>query len=110
MMSESKYDNIKVDGNVYQNTFKTAQNQPDHKGKIELDDDFLQKLVDVRKSGKKPVIDVAQWNRESKNVNQNTGKKTIYMWTSCEAIAGDPIEGESQVDETQGGSDEEIPF
>jgi len=109
MMSENKYDNIKVDGNVYQNTFKSAQNQPDHKGKIEIDDDFLQKLVDVRKSGKKPVIDIAQWNRESKNPNPNTGKKTVYMWTSCEAIAGDPVEG-SQVDNTTEVDDEPLPF
>ena len=58
---------------------------------------------------KAPVIDVAQWNRESKNPNPNTGKKTVYMWTSCEAIAGDPVEG-SQVDNTTEVDDEPMPF
>jgi hypothetical protein len=31
------------------------------------------------------------------------------MWTSCEAIAGDPVEG-SQVDNTTEVDDEPMPF
>ena len=36
-------------------------------------------------------------------------RKLFIYWTSCEAIAGDPVEG-SQVDNTTEVDDEPLPF
>ena len=57
------------DGAIYPNSFKKAQNQPDHTGKIELNKDFMKELVEDIKAGKEPILRVALWDRVSKNDN-----------------------------------------
>ena len=70
-------DRIKVEGAVFANTYKKANNHPDFTGKIELSKTLLKELVERAKANQDISVSVAMWDRTSKD-----GK--VYKYVSVE--------------------------
>jgi hypothetical protein len=57
---------VQVDGQIYENEYKKAENQPDKQGQIELTKEFLRPIVEAVKAGQTPKVRAAVWERTAK--------------------------------------------
>ena len=90
----SDYSNrVQVDGQIYDNEYKKAENQPDKVGQVELTKEFLRPIVEAIKAGQTPKVRAAVWERVAKS----SGKP--YWFVRFEYTPPDTE-----------GFDDEIPF
>lgn len=55
---------------VFQNDRKDTDKHPDRMGRIEVTETLLREMVDYRKAGKLPVLEVAVWDSTTRNENK----------------------------------------
>ena len=67
----------KSKGAMWPNSRRTAENQPEHTGKLEITDEQIRKLIEMRKANLEPIMQIALWNRTSKE----TGAPYMYLKT-----------------------------
>ena len=88
-------DRIKVEGAIFENSYKKIPKHPDWTGTIELSKTLLKALVERAKANQEIAISLAMWDRQSKE-----GK--TYKYVSVEL----PEIKEEEVDPF----DDEVPF
>tara|TARA_R100001132_G_scaffold21328_1_gene18965 strand:- start:48 stop:374 length:327 start_codon:yes stop_codon:yes gene_type:complete len=64
----------KLEAYIWENE-KQKPNQPDHRGKVEVTREFLKEMTELAKAGEEINVNMAGWNRVSKN----KGKAYIYF-------------------------------
>jgi|TARA_R110000796_G_scaffold90631_4_gene194547 hypothetical protein len=86
---------IKVEGAVFENSYKKQPKHPDHTGKIELSKTMLKALVERAKKNQDITISMAMWDRQSKE-----GKNYKYVSIELPEIKEPEVEA----------FEDEIPF
>lgn len=61
-MSDDKY--LNVSGAIFPNDNREKDTHPHGRGKIEITEAFMRKLVEIRRGGRLPILSIAMWKRE----------------------------------------------
>lgn len=64
-MSDDRY--LNVSGAIFANDRREKDTHPHGRGKIEITEAFMRKLVEIRRGGRLPILSIAMWKREPRD-------------------------------------------